>query len=158
MSRYTPPSLSPAPPAAAAAVAIIGGSYTAGTEWGGNGPDGWPALITAQLRQQGIDIVPFVGAEDGSGYVTSGDYQGNVFADQIPAVVRPDDRLVVIFGSRSESDVPAEELQPAVRQTLDAVRAAAPMAKIIVIGPAWTEPDRLPMFCKRAKSYDPKPN
>ena len=35
----------------------------------------------------------------------------------------------------------AEELQPAVRKTLDAVRAAAPNAKIMVIGPVWTEPD-----------------
>ena len=40
--------------------------------------------------------------------------------------------------------MPAEELQPAVRQTLDAARAAAPMAKIVVIGPAWTEPDPPP--------------
>ena len=142
VSHYTaPPSSSPASVAAEAAVAIIGGAYTAGTEWGGNGPDGWPALIAAQLRQQGTAIVPFVGAEDGSGYVTPGDYQGKVFADQIPAVVRPNDRLVIVFGSLSDTDVPAEELQPAVRQTLDSASAAAPQAKIVVIGPAWTDPN-----------------
>ena len=102
-------------------------------------------------------IVPFVGAEDGSGYVTPGDYQGKVFADQIPAVVRPDDGLVIIFGPRSEGDVSAEELEPVVRQTLDAVRTAAPGAKIVVIGPAWTDPDPLTMFCKSATPSKPKP-
>ena len=70
--------------------------------------------------------------------------QGEVLADQIPKVVRNDDRLVIVFGSESDSGVPAEELQPAVRQTLDAVRAAAPDARIVVIGPAWTDPDPPP--------------
>jgi lysophospholipase L1-like esterase len=141
VSRYTPPpSSSPVPPGPAA-VAIIGGSYTAGTKFGGKGRNGWPALIAAQLGQQGVGIIPTVEAEDGSGYVTPGNDQGGVFADQIPTVVRPDDRLVIVFGSRSETDVPAEELQPAVRKTLDAVRAAAPTAKIVVIGPVWTDHD-----------------
>jgi lysophospholipase L1-like esterase len=92
------------------------------------------------LGQQGVGIIPTVEAEDGSGYATPANGQGGVFADQIPTVVRPDDRLVVVFGSRTEADVPAEELQPAVRKTLDAVRAAAPNAKIVVIGPVWTDP------------------
>jgi lysophospholipase L1-like esterase len=140
VSHYTPPSSTHALPAAAA-VAIIGDSYTGGTEFGGEGPDGWPALVAAQLRQQGIDIVPSVEAEEGSGYVTPGNHQGDVFADQIPKVVRPNDRLVIIFGSGNDTDVPAEELQPAVRKTLDAVRAAAPGARLVVIGPASTDPD-----------------
>ncbi len=45
----------------------------------------------------------------------------------------------VIFGSGGDPAVPPEQLQPAVRQTLDAVRAAAPKAKVVVIGPACDE-------------------
>jgi lysophospholipase L1-like esterase len=123
----------------APAVAVVGGSYTAGTEWGGNGPDAWPALAAAQLRRQGINPIPYVAAEDGSGYTTAGNYQGRVFADQISEVVRQDDRLVIIFGSRTESDVLAEDFQPAVHQTLENVRAAARDAKVLVIGPVWTD-------------------
>jgi hypothetical protein len=93
------------------------------------------------LGQQGVGIIPAVEAEDGSGYVKPGNDQDGVFADQIPIVVRPDDRLVIVFGGRSETDVPAEELRPAVRQTLDAVRAATRNAKIVVIGPVWSDPD-----------------
>jgi lysophospholipase L1-like esterase len=141
VSHYTPsPATTQAPPGPAA-VAIIGGSYTAGTVFGGMGRNGWPALTATRLGQQGIDIIPSVGAEDGSGYVTPGDDHRTVLADQIPMVVRPDDKLVVIFGSRSESDVPTEVLEPSVRHSLDAVQAAAPDAKIIVIGPVSTEPD-----------------
>jgi hypothetical protein len=96
------------------------------------------------LRQQGIDIAPSVEAEDGSGYATAGAGQNDKFFDQIPKVVRQDDRLVVIFGSSGDPAVPPEQLQPAVRQTLDAVRAAAPKAKVVVIGPASTNPDPSP--------------
>src|SRR6187455_2179617 len=91
VSHYTPsPTAQAAAPAskealpAAAAVAIIGDSYTGGTAVGGQGPDGWPALVTARLRQQGIDIAPSVEAEDGSGYATAGAGQNDKFSDQIP--------------------------------------------------------------------------
>jgi lysophospholipase L1-like esterase len=151
VSHYTPTSASTSSPTqaplpAAAAVAIIGDSYTGGTTIGGQGPDGWPALVTARLRQQGIDIAPAVEAENGSGYATPGTGLGDMFADQIPKVVRQDDRLVVIFGSGGDPAVPPEQLQPAVRQTLDAVRAAAPNAKVVVIGPASTNPDPSPVL------------
>jgi len=148
VSHYTPSpttqaSAQPAIPAAAA-VAIIGDSYTGGTAIGGQGPDGWPALVTARLRQQGIDIAPSVAADVGSGYATPGTGLGDMFSNQIPKVVRKDDRLVVIFGSGGDPDVAPDQLQPAVRQTLDAVQAAAPKAKVVVIGPVSTNPDPSP--------------
>jgi hypothetical protein len=96
------------------------------------------------LRQQGIDIAPSVEAENGSGYATPGAGLGDMFSDQITKVVRKDDRLVVIFGSGGDPAVPPDQLQPAVRQTLDAVRAAAPNAKVVVIGPVSTIPDPSP--------------
>lgn len=147
VSRYTPSSSTGVPPpvvstdADAAAIAVIGDSYTEGTAFGGQGPDGWPALVAAQLRRQGIDIAPFVEAEEGSGYVTPGNDDGNVFGDQISKVVRPNDRVVIVFGSGSDSDVTADQLQPAVRQTLDAIRAQAPQARLVVVGPVSLNPD-----------------
>jgi lysophospholipase L1-like esterase len=147
VSHYTPSpttQVSGPPVAPAAAVAIIGDSYTGGTAIGGQGPDGWPALATARLRQQGIDIAPSVEAESGSGYATPGAGLGDMFSDQIPKVVRKDDRLVVIFGSGGDPAVPPDQLQPAVRKTLDAVHAAAPKAKVVVIGPTSTNPNPTP--------------
>jgi lysophospholipase L1-like esterase len=136
VSRYTPSSTTVAP-APAAAVAFIGDSYTAGTEFGGQGPAGWPMLVTEGLRQQGINLAPSVAAEAGSGYVLAGEGEAKDFSELVADAVRPDDRLVVIFGGQSDADVPADQLQPAVRQTLEAVRETTPKAEIVVIGPAW---------------------
>ncbi|MCX2932811.1 SGNH/GDSL hydrolase family protein [Mycobacterium sp. CVI_P3] len=134
VSRYTTP-ISPEPQAPAA-LAIIGDSYTGGSATGGKELMGWPALVADRLDQQGIPIDPAVGFEAGSGYVQPGE-DGHVFADQIPNVVGSTDQLVVLFGSRNDAAVPANQLTAAVRRTLADVRTAAPAAKILVIGPAW---------------------
>jgi lysophospholipase L1-like esterase len=128
----------PAPPAIQ--VAIIGDSYTRGTEMGGRGARSWPTLAMAELSRRGVDIDPAVGADVGSGYVKRGG-KGTVFADQIPKVVKPDDRLVVLFGSLNDGSVPRRELSAPVRRTLTETQAAAPQARLLVIGPPWVAAD-----------------
>lgn len=132
-SQYTEP------PAAAKAipVAVIGDSYTGGSPEGGKDANGWPQIAEGWLKGQGVDTAMRIGFEGGSGYVHPGNQRGGVFADQIPKVVNPDDRLVVVFGSRNDKGVPADQLTPAVHNTLTAARAAAPEAKLLVIGPPW---------------------
>lgn len=130
-SKYT----EPLPPRT---VAVIGDSYTGGSDAGGYGPKGWPELVTATLSREGVTITPRVGAEGGSGYAHPGQ-KGGVFADQIPATVRPDDGLVVLFGSRNDDDIAAADLTNTVRDTLVSVKATAPQAKLLVIGPPWTD-------------------
>lgn len=128
-------------PPPVAAVAIIGDSYTSGTRMGGRDEKGWPAIATSRLDAKGIKTAVEVGAEGGSGYVARGQF-GLTFADQVPKVVKPNDKLVVIAGSSNDSrDVPPEALQPAVKFTLDAIKATAPEAKVLVVGPFYTRPD-----------------
>lgn len=50
------------------------------------------------------------------------------------------DSLVVLFGSRNDSQAPPEELTPRVFETLSEVRRLAPTARILVIGPIWPNP------------------
>lgn len=133
-SRYTEPST--APPAAAQPVAFIGDSYVGGSGEGGMRDKGWPALVTTQLEQQGIHIRPDIGSAGGSGYVNRGPTD-KVFADLIPEAVHPDDRLVVVFGSRNDRGIPTDTLATAVRDTLAGVKATAPNAALLVIGPTW---------------------
>jgi lysophospholipase L1-like esterase len=118
-------------------VAIIGDSYTRGSDMGGNGDHGWPKLVTSELDRQGVPIKPVVGAVRGVGYVDRGRH-GTVFDDQIPKAVAPDDWLVVLFGSRNDVGFPLPDLTAAVERTLADVKAAAPNAKVLVIGPPWT--------------------
>jgi len=122
------------------AVAIIGDSYTGGSPSGGRGEHGWPAIVAVRLGRQGLGINPAVGSEGGSGYVHRGNHKHRVFADQIREVVRPDDRLVLIFGSPNDSRVAPDELSTGVHHTLGDVRATAPKAKLLIIGPAYVNP------------------
>ncbi|MCV7424325.1 SGNH/GDSL hydrolase family protein [Mycobacterium yunnanensis] len=135
-SKYTAPETSGP---SGISVAIIGDSYTSGSSLGGKGPQGWPDLAAKTLRAQGVDVQTTVGAEGGSGYRHPGNSKGGVFDDQVKKVVHPDDKLVVVFGSRNDSDVAPPELTESVQSTLADVKAGAPSAKVLVIGPAWVD-------------------
>ena len=128
-------------------VAIIGDSYTAGLPYGANDPNGWPAIVTAMLKNQGMQLKLAVGATNESGY---GDHRrpGSVtFLDQVRRVVGSHDKLVILFGAANDKNalpVWADKLAMKVQQTLATARARAPKAKLLVIGPAWVLPDPPP--------------
>lgn len=141
-SKYTaPPSVETKP---GVPMAIIGDSYTGGSPMGGKGPRSWPSLVTSQLREQGTPIDPDVAVESGAGYAALGNQRARVFADLIPSVVRPKDKLVVFFGSRNDTNVAAPELISAVRRTFSDARAAAPGAGLFVVGPPWVDANPSP--------------
>lgn len=117
-------------------IAIIGDSFTAGSAMGGRGSRSWPILVEAGLRDVGIDVAIKTGADGGSGYAKSGS-KGTIFADQIPRTVAMTDRLVVVFGSLNDGSIEARSLEQAVDRTFGQVRAAAPDARLLVIGPPW---------------------
>lgn len=128
---------SPVPGTAQQRVAVIGDSYTGGSPQGGNGDRRWTSVVTAQLRERGMDVVTRVGAEGGAGYVQGGRRTGEVFADKIAAAVRPNDNLLVFFGSRNDSRASAAQLARATCDTLRKAEIAAPAARLLVIGPSW---------------------
>jgi lysophospholipase L1-like esterase len=55
--------------------------------------------------------------------------------------VRPDDSLVVFFGSRNDQDVPPDQLTTLTNDALSAARRTAPTARMLVIGPPWPTAD-----------------
>lgn len=125
-------------------VAIIGDSYTAGSPIGGHGAHGWPAVAAAQLRAQGLGITPVIGALGASGYVSPGHQQAGLFIDQVERVVGANDRLVVLFGSRNDEEVSADQLTPAVHRAFAEAKAKAPTSKFLVISPIWVNADPSP--------------
>lgn len=125
-------------------IAVVGDSYTAGSAMGGHAEHGWPALVEARLRSEGIQNDVISGAAGAAGYVSRGHDQKGVFSDQVDRVVGVNDRLVVLFGSRNDELVPAAQLVEAVHKTLSTVQAKAPNAKILVIGPVWVNADPSP--------------
>jgi GDSL-like Lipase/Acylhydrolase family len=117
-------------------VAVIGDSYTTGGDVGGMGPKGWTARAWQALAKQGTPITADVGAEGGAGYGTRGNH-GSLFEDLTAATVRPDDALVVFFGSRNDENVEPAQLSILAYGTYQLARRIAPSATFLVIGPPW---------------------
>ena len=121
-------------------VAVIGDSYTTGTDEGGQGPKAWTARTWLTLDHQGMYIAPDVASEGRAGYGVRGDH-GSVFANLTARAVRPDDALVVFFGSRNDQGVDPALLAEMAREAFDLARRTAASARILVIGPPWPAAD-----------------
>ncbi len=121
-------------------VAVVGDSYTNGTDIGGVGPKAWPTQTWQTLAGQGVQISPDVAAEGRAGYGVRGDH-GSLFVDLTSRAVRADDALVVFFGSRNDQDVDPTVLAGMAHDAFALARQRAPSANLLVIGPPWPTPD-----------------
>jgi len=121
-------------------VAVVGDSYTTGTDEGGLGPKAWTARAWLTLDHQGMYIAPDVSSEGRAGYGVPGDH-GSVFANLTARAVRPDDALVVFFGSRNDQGVDPALLAEMAREAFDLAHRTAASARILVIGPPWPTAD-----------------
>lgn len=117
-------------------VAVIGDSYTTGTDQGGRGPRSWTAQTWQMLAAQGLKVDADVVAEGGAGYGIRGN-RGNVFEDLTVKAVKRDDVLVVFFGSRNDQPVDKQMYPVMVGETFQIARRVAPSARFLVIGPPW---------------------
>jgi lysophospholipase L1-like esterase len=111
------------------AMAIVGASFTAGTG-PGNAALSWAVLLARTLGWNAVvDGVP------GAGYVRAGaGHQGPVArllaAEDLRAL---DPRLVVVQAGHDDSGAPASLERQRVGQAIDAIRAAAPRARIALL-------------------------
>jgi lysophospholipase L1-like esterase len=121
-------------------IAVVGDSYTTGGELGGLGSKGWTTRAWQLLAREGIPVAPDVAAEGGAGYGTRGNH-GSVFEDLTADAVKPDDALVVYFGSRNDQSVDPTQLSVLAYGTFQLARRTAPSAKFLVIGPPWPTAD-----------------
>lgn len=114
-------------------IAVIGDSYTGGSEMGGTAPGkNWVELASAELLKSGTTIQWVRNGAGGSGYVARGQTD-RTFLDLVPLTVEPTTELVVIFGSRNDASDPVVEA--AADAVLAKAKSVAPDAKILVIGP-----------------------
>jgi lysophospholipase L1-like esterase len=121
-------------------VAVIGDSYTTGTHEGGQGPKTWTALAWQTLERQGLQVTADVASEGRAGYGVRGDH-GSVFADLTRRAVKPEDALVVFFGSRNDQGADLDLLDGMAADAFNLARRAAPSATLLVIGPPWPTAD-----------------
>jgi lysophospholipase L1-like esterase len=125
-------------------VVVIGDSLSTGF---GTSPDwAWPTLLENDTANQAHPLQIRNASLNGSGYVTGGD--GNrTFADEVAEAVTPQANVVVFFGSENDMGADDGDLRQAATAAFARVRATAPKARIIVVGPpCYTdspEPERL---------------
>lgn len=121
-------------------IAVIGDSYTTGAAEGGQGAKGWPTLAWQALARRGVQINADVVAEGGAGYVVRGN-RGGIFADLTARAVKPDDSLVVFYGSRNDKDADPVAITRMSHDALAMAQRLAPTARMLVIGPPWPTAD-----------------
>lgn len=130
-------------------VAVVGDSYTTGTDEGGLGSRSWTSRAWQLLGSRGSRISGSVAAEGKAGYGMPGDH-GSIFEDLTARAVQPDDALVVFFGSRNDQGVDPGTLTVKTNAALDLAHRLAPAARLLVIGPPWPTVDVPPsMFLIR---------
>ena len=87
-----------------------------------------------------MQVAADVAAEGRAGYGVRGD-QGNLFGDLTPRAVKPDDALVVFYGSRNDQGVDPNVLSGEVFHAFAQAHGIAPNARLLVIGPPWPTAD-----------------
>lgn len=125
-------------------VVVVGDSYTAGSNMGGNNEAGWASIATSRLSVSFPGLAMTMSAQGGTGYTTP----GTNYLSLVQRGVRPNTDGVVLFGSRN--DLLSPDVGSAVSATLGAVRSIAPTAQIMVIGPPWTS-ERVPSALLRVR-------
>ncbi len=123
------PAAAPAAPAAAPVALFIGDSYTEGT--GLTGEDlraRWTSVVSAELGWKEVNA-----GCSGSGYVRRGLLCNNTFAERIPSVTFTKPDVVLLMGGVNDVGSPPSEGALAATDTLEAVVAAFPDARVVVI-------------------------
>lgn len=117
-------------------IAVVGDSYTTGSNEGGRGAMAWTEQAWRLLARSGVTVQADVAAEGGAGYGQPGN-RGSVFSDLAARAVRRSDVLVVFFGSRNDQPVSPVLFPALAAGAFDVARGVAPAARLLVIGPPW---------------------
>lgn len=138
-ARLDPATLTNGPRPGVDYVAIVGDSFSLGSNEGGSQDAGWPAIVYTRLKEHRIFVSIRMDGLDSSGWVESSRKDGRAFAKHVMKAAGREDRIVVLFGGRDiDADVPQDQLAAAVTRTLALTKDRAPSATIVVVGPTWT--------------------
>jgi hypothetical protein len=135
-STPSSPSASPTEEAPASelppVVAVYGDGYSTGSELGGQGPTGWPALVATEV---GAELE--LHAVSRAGYAAVGT-TGQDFAGIATAEPVPDATVTVVFGSRNDLNASPAVVGAGATSTFAQIRSSAPTTELVVVGPAWS--------------------
>ena len=114
-------------------VAIIGDSYTGGSDVGGRGSNVWYRRTCADLRWYCV-----AKSVAGSGWVAAP--SGRSFGQRVPWAVAFDPDVVLFFNGVDDLQHPMRTIHPAGLKALEDLRRRKPDVVVIVIGPVAPRP------------------
>lgn len=117
-------------------VAIIGDSFTTGTAQGGTGAANWASVVGGPRNWA---ITPT--AVGGTGYVATVPGSQPYAAAQLGAALAAAPRLVIVEGSRNDAGTAPARVGAAATDLYRRIRGGAPQARLVVIGPVWSDGD-----------------
>jgi lysophospholipase L1-like esterase len=110
---------------------VLGDSIASGTPIGGQGVNGWPAIIAQKLG-----LLSLLSAQPGTGY-TKDFGSGFAYTARIGEVIALKPNILIVEGSRN--DVDAAATKRVATDVLGKLQSALPQAKILVIGPLYLD-------------------
>lgn len=123
-------------------VAVVGDSYTTGSDMDSGPASNWSALMAEELRRDRPGLEMHVEAGPGSGY-GSGGVRGLDF-EQLARVSMPTDvDLIIVFGSLNDSRSSPSTVADSARSLMNWLQNERPDATVLVIGPPWID-ERVP--------------
>lgn len=125
-------------------VAFVGDSYTGGSDMGGIGATGWPALLGASL---GFHVDPDganFSAQGGTGYLRKG-ASSKTFGERIDAVIGQYPDVIVVAGGANDAEqfTPAE-VEAAASAFFARIASEAPSSRVVVVGPIYPRGNVIP--------------
>ncbi|MFF2029046.1 SGNH/GDSL hydrolase family protein [Arthrobacter sp. NPDC058192] len=119
-------------------VDIIGDAYVAGADKGGLGAANWTKIVGSRFYEQGLPVAINVIGHPGAGYTVRGPGKFT-FAEAANTSLRSTADLVLVFGGRNDGPQEAPNMTAAAKDLYARIRERAPQAKLLVVGPAWTD-------------------
>jgi hypothetical protein len=113
-------------------LAVYGDGYSTGSQFGGQGATGWPALVASAI---GARLELHAVSQAGYAAVgTTGQTLGGI-VEQSPVA---DASVTVAFVSRNDLGETAAAVGESATATFERIRAAAPDTRLVVVGPTWS--------------------
>jgi|GEM_PF-591415 len=117
-------------------IAVVGDSYTTGSDMDSGPESNWSALMADELRLTRPGLVMHVEAGGGSGYTTTG-FRNLTFEGLAKLSMPADPDLIIVFGSLNDNRSRPSAVDGAARSLMTWLHEERPDATILVIGPPW---------------------
>lgn len=124
----------PSDQSAAVAVSVIGDSFAEGASTSDAPGANWASLVAGDRGWALANT-----SVGGTGYVIAVPGTQPYQVAQLAEATANDPRLVIVEGSRNDAEAPPESVSAAASALYQGIRAGAPDARLVVVGPIWSD-------------------